>query len=726
MAKRIKLRVQEASKGDVGRQIARIPADLAESIGVKTGDVLEIKGKRATYAQAWRSNQDSGTAVIKIEKAIRRNAGVGLDDIVEVTKVEKIISAKSITISLSENLPDDYFAQILRAMDNKIVGRGDIIPVSIGFGNYITIKVEEIIPSTPAIVTTTTKILKGEKQTGDYREDTKNIEVSYEDIGGLSEPIRKIREMVELPLKFPEIFDHLGISAPKGVLMFGPPGTGKTLLAKAVATETNSHFITINGPEIMSKYYGESEEKLRSIFMEAKNEAPTIIFIDEIDAIAPKRSESGGETERRIVAQLLTLMDGLDDRGQIVVIAATNRPNSVDEALRRGGRFDREIEIGVPDKKGRAEILEIHTRGMPLSSDVNIENIAERLHGYVGADIAILVKEAAMVSLRRNIPETNINEGFPLDGVTLNKIQVTMDDFLKAMEEVKPSALREVFVEKPEVNWNDIGGLETVKRELIKTIEWPIKYPDLYRALGMKTSRGILLHGPPGTGKTLMARAVAGEINANFISIKGPELLSKFVGETERAIREIFEKARRASPTIIFFDEIDAIASQRRRGVNEVSQRIVSQLLTEMDGLQELHGVYILAATNRPDIIDPALRRPGRLTKIIKVGHPDAKARKEILEVHLRNVIIDNSDIEKLVNLTEGYTGAELTEIVNLAKEDLIEELIESGKITTTQSKVKLKWKHFQKGLNEVIPAREEYKLQPPKVGEINYGEEFI
>ncbi len=726
MQKKVKLRVEEATRSDIGRQIARIPADIAETLGIKTGDVLKIIGTRETYAQAWRSNQDTGREIIKIESSIRRNAGVGLDEIVEVEKVEKVNAASSIHIGFSEDIPAEFVGQVSRSMGGRIVGEGDIFPISIGFGKYVSVKVFDVKPAAPAIISPSTKIATVNLDSEMEEKELHQERISYEDIGGLDEPIRKVREMVELPLKYPEIFEHLGVTAPKGVLMYGPPGTGKTLLAKAVASETNSHFILINGPEIMSKYYGESEEKLRNIFSEAKKKSPTIIFIDEIDAIAPKRNEAGGETERRVVAQLLTLMDGIDDRGQIVVIGATNRPNSIDEALRRGGRFDREIEIGVPDRSGREEILDILTRGMPLNKDVDLRIIAENLHGFVGADIAILVKEAALISLRRFIPKLELNEGKGIDPTLLNQIEVSMDDFQKAMDEIRPSAMREVFVEKPDINWEDIGGLEIVKKELIRAIEWPIRYPNVYRSLRAKTSSGILLYGPPGTGKTLLAKAVAGQIQANFISIKGPELMSKYVGETEKAIREIFEKARRAAPAVIFFDEIDAIAPSRKvKGEQDITQRIVSQLLTEMDGIKELQGVFVLAATNRPDIIDPALRRPGRFTKVIEIAPPNEKEREEIFKVHLKGIQIGKDiDFQKLGVLTKGFTGAEIAEVVAIAKEELIAELIEGKEKTDFEEKnvPPIQFKHIEIGLTKIKPTQIRYTLKPPKSGEMDYA----
>ena len=716
MGKEVMLKVEEGAKSDVGRQIARVPSDIAESLGIKTGDVIQIEGKRTTYALAWRSNQDAGEKIIRIDSTMRQNAGTALDETVKITKAEKVSIAKTVHYYMFEKLSSGFGTMLSRFLEGKVVSQGDWFHVNIGFGKTVSVQITAIDTEPPAIITPQTKFFASDAAP---IEETigKKVKVSYEDIGGLRDAVKKIREMVELPLKYPELFDRLGVGAPNGLLLYGPPGTGKTLLAKAVAFETNSHFISINGPEIISKYYGESEEKLRQIFAEAKSKEPTIIFIDEIDAIAPKRSEAVGETERRIVAQLLTLMDGLEQRGRIVVIAATNRPDSIDEALRRGGRFDREIEIGVPDKDGRREILEILTRGMPLNENVNLEEIADLLHGYVGSDIAILIKETALISLSRIVPNLTLNE--QLNPELLDQIDVRMEDFLKAMEEVRPSALREVFAEIPNVSWEDIGGLEEVKRQLKEAIEWPLKHKNLYKQMNMKPPKGILLHGPPGTGKTMLARAVANEINANFISIKGPELLSKYVGETEKAIRQIFQKARRASPSIIFFDEIDSIAPARKgSGDTHFTERVVSQLLTEMDGLQELQGVFVLAATNRPDIIDPALRRPGRFSKIILVPHPDVHSRKEIFKTHVGEVAVDSKvSFDDLARQTEGYTGAEIAEIVAVAKEELLRELID-GK----NDKMELKLRHFQAGLQKVSPSKMSYTLRPPKSGQLDYA----
>ena len=504
--------------------------------------------------------------------------------------------------------------------------------------------------------------------------------ITYEDLGGLTKEIQKIREMIELPLRHPEIFERVGIEAPKGVLLYGPPGTGKTLLAKAVANETNSNFYSIAGPEIMGKYYGESEERLRGIFKEAQENAPSIIFIDEIDSIAPKREEVSGELEKRIVSQLLTLMDGLESRGKVVVIAATNRPDALDPALRRPGRFDREIEIGIPDEKSRLEILQIHTRGMPMESDVKLEEMARVTHGFVGADLQALAREAAILAVRRVIPEISMDET-KVPAKTLNKIKVKMQDFQDALRDVQPSAMREVLVQAPDVKWEDIGGLTSVKEELTEAVEWPLKYGKLFAKGDVKPPKGILLYGPPGTGKTLIAKAVANESEANFISIKGPELISKWVGESEKGVREVFRKARAAAPCVIFFDEVDAIAPRRKSGEadSQVTERVVSQLLTEMDGLEELKGVVVLGATNRPDIIDEALLRPGRFDKLLRIPPPDKEGRIEILKIHTKKKpLAKDVDITRLAEITEGYTGAELAAAANAASITAIKQYVKA------------------------------------------------
>ncbi|MEM4246969.1 MAG: CDC48 family AAA ATPase, partial [Candidatus Woesearchaeota archaeon] len=521
--------------------------------------------------------------------------------------------------------------------------------------------------------------------------------VTYEDIGGLEEEVKKIREMVELPLKHPEIFQRLGVDAPKGVLLHGPPGTGKTLLAKAVANETNSHFIVINGPEIMSKYYGQSEENLRKKFEEAEKNAPSIIFIDEIDAIASKREETRGEVERRVVAQLLALMDGLKSRGKVVVIAATNVPNILDPALRRPGRFDRELEIGVPNKEGRLNILKIHTRNMPIAKDVNLKEIAAITHGFVGADLASLCKEAAMIVLRRVLPDLKYDKDEAVPDSVLEKLQITKADFKEALKVVRPSALREVLVEVPNVHWSDIGGLENVKQELVEAVEWPLKHPEAFTRLGVKPPKGILLYGAPGTGKTLLAKAVAHESEANFISIKGPELLSKWVGESEKAVREVFKKARQTAPTIIFFDEIDSLVPRRGSSSDShVTERVVNQLLTEIDGLEDLHDIVIIGATNRPDMVDPALLRPGRFDRIILTPVPDKKARLEIFKVHTKGMPLKNVDIDYLAEQTEGFVGADIEALCREAAMLALREDIKNKQITGD---------HFEQALMKVAPS---------------------
>ena len=704
----VSLRVAEARSRDVGRGIARLDPEAMEKLGLTPGDVVEISGKRRTVAICWPGyGEDAGKGIIRIDGYTRNNAGVSIDEKVTVRKVEAKKATK-ITLAPTEPLriegAEDYLAQLL---EGRVVTRGDSIPIGI-MGRKVDLTVTSIQPPAPAvIITADTQIVIGEKPAAAVREVPR---VTYEDIGGLQEEIRKIREMVELPLKYPELFERLGVEAPKGVLLYGPPGTGKTLLAKAVANETNAAFFSISGPEIMSKFYGESEERLREIFRQAEENAPSIIFIDEIDAIAPKREEVTGEVEKRVVSQLLALMDGLKPRGRVVVIGATNRPNAIDPALRRPGRFDREIEIGVPNKQGRLEILQIHTRGMPLAEDVDLERIASVTHGFVGADLEALCKEAAMRALRRILPQIDFEkESIPAE--ILNKIVVTMNDFMEALKDVEPSAMREVLVEVPTVKWEDIGGLADVKLELQEAVEWPLKYPEVFEHLDAKPPKGILLYGPPGTGKTLLAKAVANESEANFISIKGPELLSKWVGESERAVREVFRKARQAAPSIIFFDEIDSIAPVRGGGYGDshVTERVISQLLTEMDGLEELRGVVVIAATNRPDIIDPALLRPGRFDKLLYVPPPDLEARKEVLKIHLRKKpLAEDVDIDEIAKRTEGYTGADLAAVCNTAVMLAVREHIMANKNPEEAKKnvkdVKVCKRHFDEALKKVKP----------------------
>ncbi|RLG94019.1 AAA family ATPase [Candidatus Bathyarchaeota archaeon] len=702
------LRVAEAHGRDVGRGIARIDPKVMEEMNLTPGDVIEISGKRRTVAICWPGyEEDYGRGLIRIDGYIRNNAGVSIDEKVTLRKIEAR-KAQRITLAPTEPLritgAEDYLAHLL---EGRVVTRGDYIPISV-MGRSIDLMVTGVQPPAPAvIIAADTKIVLTEKPAAVVREVPR---VTYEDIGGLQDAIKKIREMVELPLKYPELFERLGVEAPKGVLLHGPPGTGKTLLAKAVANETNAAFFSISGPEIMSKYYGESEERLREIFKQAEENAPSIIFIDEIDAIAPKREEVTGEVEKRVVSQLLALMDGLKARGRVVVIGATNRPNALDPALRRPGRFDREIEIGVPNEQGRLEILQIHTRGMPLSDDVDLKKIASVTHGFVGADLEALCKEAAMRALRRILPEIDFEKD-TVPAEVLNKITVTMEDFMDALKDVEPSAMREVLLEIPEVKWDDIGGLKDVKLELQEAVEWPLKYPELFKHMDAKPPKGILLYGPPGTGKTLLAKAVANESEANFISVKGPELLSKWVGESERAVREIFRKARQAAPSIIFFDEIDAIAPVRGGGYGDshVTERVISQLLTELDGLEELRAVVVIAATNRPDIIDPALLRPGRFDKLLYVPPPDLEARKEILRIHTRNKpLAEDVDLDEIAEMTEGYTGADLAAICNTAVMLAIREHIMKSKDPDEAKRkvkeLKVHKRHFEEAMRRVKP----------------------
>ena len=718
----VSLRVAEARSRDVGRGIARLDSEVMEKLGLTPGDVVEISGKRKTVAICWPGySEDAGKGIIRIDGYTRNNAGVSIDEKVTVRKVEAKKATK-ITLTPTEPLriegAEEYLSQIL---DGRVVTRGDYIPIGI-MGRKVDLTVTSVQPPAPAvIITASTQIVIGEKPVAAVREVPR---ISYEDIGGLQEEIRKIREMVELPLKYPELFERLGVEAPKGVLLYGPPGTGKTLLAKAVANETNAAFFSISGPEIMSKFYGESEERLREIFRQAEENAPSIIFIDEIDAIAPKREEVTGEVEKRVVSQLLALMDGLKPRGRVVVIGATNRPNAIDPALRRPGRFDREIEIGVPNKQGRLEIMQIHTRGMPLAEDVNLEKIASVTHGFVGADLEALCKEAAMRALRRILPQIDFEKEI-IPAEILNKITVTMNDFMEALKDVEPSAMREVLIEVPTVKWEDIGGLADVKLELQEAVEWPLKYPEIFEHMDAKPPKGILLYGPPGTGKTLLAKSVANESEANFISVKGPELLSKWVGESERAVREIFRKAKQAAPSIIFFDEIDSIAPTRGGGYGDshVTERVISQLLTEMDGLEELRGVVVIAATNRPDIIDPALLRPGRFDKLLYVPPPDFEARKEILKIHLnKKPLAEDLNIDELAKRTEGYTGADLAAICNTAVTLAIREHIIENKNPEEAKKnlknIKLYKRHFEEALKKVKPISQRELEMYKKISE--------
>ena len=705
----LSLKVLEAYTRDVGRGVARLDYDSMDTLSASTGDVIEIKGKRRTVAKCLPLYpSDEGKGIIRIDGLGRNNSGIAIGDTITVRKI-KAVAAEKIVVAPLEAIPPIDERYLADALESVPLIKGDNVMVPY-FGGRLTFQVIGVTPAADAVLVTQKTVFhiaeKGETLRG-------VPQVTYEDIGGISNEIKKVREMIELPLRHPEIFEKLGIEAPKGVLLYGPPGTGKTLLAKAVANESNAHFISISGPEIMSKFYGESEARLREIFKEAREKAPSIIFVDEIDSIAPKREEVTGEVERRVVSQMLSLMDGLEARGKVIVISATNRPNAIDPALRRPGRFDREIEIKVPDKRGRKDIMAIHSRNMPLADDVNIDKISSVSHGYVGADLEYLCKEAAMKCLRRLLPVLSLEEE-KLPPETLDKLIVNHDDFQKALIEVTPSGMREVFIENPDVKWEDVGGLDEVKRELQEAVEWPMKYPGLYDKLGHNMPRGILLHGPSGTGKTLLAKAVATQSEANFVSVRGPELLSKWVGESERGIREIFKRARQSSPCVIFFDEIDSIAPIRGAGgETAVTERVVSQLLTELDGMENMHGVIVLAATNRADMIDPALLRPGRFDKIIQIPLPDKESRKNIIKINAAKVptITDESDpshvdIDKIAELTDGLSGADTAAIANTAVSLVIHEFLDSHPdvkdIEKSAIDAKVTMKHFEEAVKKV------------------------
>lgn len=710
MKENVILKVAEAKPRDVGRGIGRVDPEIAEKLGLTAGDVIIIEGKKKTACLFWPGYpEDYGKGIIRIEGAIRRNAGAGIDDKVTIKKaVAK--SAQKVTLAPLEELRivggEEYLSQIL---EGRVITKGDIIELNV-MGRKIDLAVTRFSPvGDAAIIERETEISISDKPAKE--QEMKIPRITYEDIGGLQDVIKQVREMIELPLKYPELFEKIGVEAPKGVLLHGPPGTGKTLIAKAVANETNANFYTLSGPEIMSKYYGQSEENLREIFKEASENAPSIIFIDEIDSIAPKREETKGDVERRVVAQLLALMDGLEERGKVVVIGATNRISDIDPALRRPGRFDREIEVGIPDKKGRREILTIHTRGMPLAKDVDLDKLASITHGYSGADLAALSKEAAIRALRRVLPEIDLEkESIPAE--VLNKIEVTEKDFYEAFKSMTPSAMREVVIESPNVHWDDIGGLEEAKQALRESVEWPMKYADLFYHMDANPPKGILLYGPPGTGKTMLAKAVATESEANFISVKGPEFLSKWVGESEKAVRETFRKAKQAAPCVIFFDEIDSITPTRGSSSDShVTERVISQILTELDGLEELRDVTVIAATNRPDIIDPALLRPGRFDRHIYVTLPDKEARKEIFRIHTKKKpLAKDVDLDKLAEKTEGYTGSDIATLCNEAVMSAIREYINKGGSIEKEKlkRVKVKAKHFEDALKKVSPISKE------------------
>ena len=710
---KVTLRVAEAEQRDIGRKIVRIDPQAAQSLNVITGDALELSsfGKNAVLLSWPGRDKDRGTGLVRIDGYTRNKLDVGIGDTIEVKKVESK-DARSITLAPTEPLriigAEQYLAE---SLNGQLMSKGDIIPLNV-MGQRIDLVVISTDPSGPIIINDATKVTVSEDSAKAVQatQEGKVPSITYEDIGGIRNEISRVREMIELPLRHPELFKRLGVEAPKGVLLHGPPGTGKTLLARAVANETNANFYSIGGPEIMSKYYGESEEKLRNVFEQAEKNAPSIIFIDEIDSIAPKREEVSGEVERRIVAQLLSLMDGLKSRGKVVVIGATNRVNAIDPALRRPGRFDRELEIGVPDREGRLEILQIHTRGMPLAKDVNLEKLADISHGFVGADLQSLSKEAGMRSLRRILPNIDLSTG-NIPSETLRQIIVTMNDFMDVIKEMEPSAMREVFVEVPDISWNDIGGLALIKQEMQEAVEWPLKYQGIFTYADAMPPKGILLYGPPGTGKTLMAKAAANESEANFISIKGPELLSKWVGESEKGVREIFRKARQAAPCIIFFDEIDAIAPKRGGdfGDSHVTERLISQLLTELDGLEILTNVLVIGATNRPDIVDPALLRPGRFDRLLYVPPPDRDSRVQILKIHIKKKPLDEDvDIEKLADQTDGYTGADIASLssaaVMLALREHVSKYKDPKEAEKHKDELKIHMKHFEDAMKKIRP----------------------
>ena len=706
----IQLKIEEIPQQHVGKGRAIVDPKIIEEANWNTGQILELTYNKKTHVKLWPgSTEDYGSGIIKIDGITRHNIGGGIGDKVTVKSVEAA-EAQQIVISPTEKLPIDesqLHEVMINTHQNHVFTIHDSIVLSTQMGGKIQFIVTSTKPAKPVIVTENT-IFKLGSMTKAI--DSSIPRITYDELGGLKNEVQKIREMVELPMRHPELFEKIGVEAPKGVLLYGPPGTGKTLLAKAVAGETNANFTSLSGPEIMGKYYGESEERLREFFKQAEDNAPSIIFIDEIDSIAPKREEVSGEVEKRIVSQLLTLMDGMKSRGKVVVIAATNRPDSLDPALRRPGRFDREIEIGIPDDKGRHEILSIHTRGMPLEEKVDLKAISKITHGFVGADLEVLAKEAAMRSLRRVMPEIDFDqEKIPQE--ILQKIQITNEDFRDSLKEVRPSALREVLIQTPNVTWDDVGGLESLKEELREAIEWPLKHKDAFDYVDIDTPKGILLHGPPGTGKTLIAKAVAKMTESNFISIKGPELLSKWVGESEKGVREIFRKARLAAPCIIFLDEVDALIP-RRGGSSDshVTENVVSQILTEIDGLEELHDVLIIGATNRLDIVDPAILRPGRFDRIIEVPLPDTKARSNIFKIHTKKKpLAKDVDLEKIVGLTNGFSGAEIAAIANRAGITALKRYV-NGKSSSV--------KEIEITQNDLIDAIEKVKPKIPRTEE--------
>ena len=699
----ISLRVAKAIPSDVGHGRARISGD--NDLDLKPGDIIEIKGeKRTTAAIYWRSRpEDSKMDIIRVDGIIRKNAGVSLGDRVTVTKVDAKICTKLVLSPVMANKQKVKFGPGIegfarRGLNKRPVVAGDriFIPGMTLFAEALPFAVLQTTPKGVVQVNSDTDIvIKDEAIDDDDVGQSQGI--TYEDIGGIGSQLLKVREMIELPLKHPELFRRLGIDPPKGVLLHGPPGTGKTMIAKAVATETNAHFTSINGPEIISKYYGESEKQLREIFDEAANNAPAIVFVDEIDSICPKREDVSGEVERRVVAQMLTLMDGMQGRDNVIVIGATNRRDAMDPALRRPGRFDREIEIGVPDREGRKEILEVHTRQMPISDDYDVDWVLENSYGFVGADLAALVRESAMKALRRYLPEIDLEED-TIPPEVLEKMEVRMDDFRLAIREIEPSALREIYVEIPDVSWDSVGGLHEIKDRLKESVEWPLTKPDLFEHFGIKPPRGIVLFGAPGTGKTLLAKAIANEAKANFISIKGPEMISKWVGESEKAIREIFKKAKQSSPSIIFLDEFESIAGMRSSnsstGGSDVANRVVNQLLASMDGVESLDGVIVVAATNRPEMIDPALLRSGRFERVLHVPPPDKEARESIMAIHSENMPLSKFSLKDVMNNMDGFTGADIEAVCR-----------EAALIAMRAGKKKVNKSHFEDAVSRVRPT---------------------
>ncbi|MDP2628643.1 MAG: CDC48 family AAA ATPase [Nanoarchaeota archaeon] len=745
--KQIKLSVAEALQDDAYKGIARLDSEIMRELEIKKGDIILIKGNHETVAIADRAYPaDVGEGIIRIDGILRRNARTGIGDMVSISKAE-IKEAKKIMIAPAQKgiMVQADPESLRRGLLGRAVVKGDIVVLggvqrrkdlfsemgfgddfgdifgealgNMGFGNLgggvaqIRFVVVNANPNQPVLITENTDVVLSPKAV--EVSDEKIPEITYEDIGGLNEEVKKIREMVEIPLKHPEIFEKLGVEPPKGVLLHGPPGTGKTLLAKAVANESEANFILLNGPEIMSKFYGESEKKIRDLFEEAEKTAPSIIFIDELDAIAPKREEVSGEVERRVVSQILTMMDGLKSRGKVIVIGATNRVNAIDPALRRPGRFDRELEVGVPDKSGRLQILKIHTRGMPLK-DVNLEELASVTHGFVGADLEALSKEAAMNVLRKVLPKMKLDAEEQIPQDILEKLIVTQEDFTSALKIVRPSAMREVLVETPNVNWEDVGGLNNIKQELKEAVEWPMKHPEIFERMGIRPSKGILLYGPPGTGKTLLAKAVAKESEANFIQIKGPSLLSMWVGKSEEGMRKVFERARQVAPCIVFFDEVDALAG--KRGVEtgtKVTERVLNQMLAEMDGLEDMSDVLVVGATNRPDMLDPALLRPGRFDKILLVNAPEQEGRENILKIHTKKMpLAKNINLKEIAKKTAGYTGADLESLTREAAMLALRESIDAKQI---------KLKHFEDALNKIKPSVNKPTIEVYKKIEENF-----